>query len=179
MKSMLILSKCMELKAKIVDLGFELKILICLVVIVLALSLFKALYYHFNSTNNVRKIRQMLENSRNNWRSADHTSSSPVSPLPTMQRVPACLSLRRRNSINLCVKNPANQSNSDSNSSNESVQQTKTLIRSNSSDSLKQMQLLKPDTPPSRRLMKSSTSERAESPPRTRKNQIIAAEMLM
>jgi len=176
---MLILSQCVHLKSMMTDMEYKLRILMCLVVTVLALSLLKVFYYHFNSAKNVRKIRQMLENSRTNWKSADHSSLSPSSPLPTMQRVPACLSLRRRNSINLCVKNPANQSNSDSNSSTESVQQTKTLIRSSSSDSLTKMQLLKPDTPPSRRLMKSSTSERAESPPRKRKNEIIAAQMLM
>jgi hypothetical protein len=175
---MLILSQCMDLKSMMTDLGYELKILICLVVTVLALSLLKAIYYHFNSAQNVRKIRQILDNSRSTWKPAipaDITRSGRISPLPHYERVPARLSLRRRSSLDQGV----NKANSASNSSNDSVQQTKTLIRSTSSDSLKKMQLLKPETPPSRHLIKSSTTERKESPSRRRKNQIITAEMLM
>ena len=179
---MLILSQCMDLKSMMTDLGYELKILICLVVTVLALSLLKAIYYHFNSAQNVRKIRQLLDNSRSTWKPAipaDITRSGRISPLPNIERVPARLSLRRRSSLCSSGSMPAQPANSTSTSSNESVQQTKTLIRSGSSDRLKKMQLCKPETPPSRHLIKSSTTERKESPSRRRKNQIIAAEMLM
>jgi hypothetical protein len=149
MKSMLILSQCMDLKSMMTDLGYELKIMMCLVVTVLALSLSKVVYYHYSSQQNVRKIKQLLESSRPQRRSGDLSGSGPVSPLSRIERVPTCLSLRRRSSHN---------------SSNESVGKLKTSP---------------PDSPASRSGIKTSTSERVETERRRRKNQIIAAEMLM
>jgi hypothetical protein len=175
MKSMLILKQCMDLKSMMTDLGYELKILIYLVVAVLALSVGKVIYYHFNSAQNVRKIRQMLDNSRSTWKpaiQADITSSGRISPLPNIERVPTCLSLRRRSSLDESVKMTSREKNDEHNSSNESIRKLNTL-------STDRLNLLKPETPPSRHLIKSSTTERKESPPRRRKNQIIAAEMLM
>jgi len=176
MKSMLLLSQCMDLKAKIVELGYELKILTCLVMTVLALSLIKLVHFYYNSTQNVRKIKQLLENSRSQWRSGDPTHSRPVSPLPKIERVPTCLSLRRRSGLDPSVKITDREKNEEHNSSNESIRKLNTLRRSSSTDQLK---LLKPDSPPCRSHIKSSTNERIESPPRRSKNQIISAEMLM
>jgi hypothetical protein len=91
-------------------------------------------------------------------------TSRPVSPLPRIERVPAYLSLRRRSSLIPRVQSTANRETVEHDSSNESIRKLKST---------------NPDSPPSRSHMKSSTNERAESPNRRRKNQIIAAEMLM
>jgi hypothetical protein len=176
MKSMLILSQCMDLKSMMTDLGYELKVLICLVVAGLALSVGKVVYHHYSSTHNVRKIKQLLESSRTQRRSGDLSGSGPVSPLPRIERVPTCLSLRRRSSLDASVKITAREKNDEHNSSNESFRKLNILRRSSSTD---QSKLLKPDSPPSRSHIKSSTNERKESPPRRSKNQIISAEMLM
>jgi len=85
---MLILSQCMDLKSMMTDLGYELKVLIYLVVAVLALSVGKVIYYHCSSKRNVTKIKQLLESSRSQWRSGDPAHSRPVSPLPKIERVP-------------------------------------------------------------------------------------------
>jgi hypothetical protein len=197
---MILLSQCMDLKAKVVDLGYELKFLTCLVVTVLALSLFKVVYFYYNSTQNVRKIRQLLENSRSQWRSGDVTHSRPVSPLPKIERVPTCLSLRRRSDNVSSVRSNQTHEGADHNSSNESMRKLRTSQQnvshsgtdtiqkiealqknsfSSSTDSLHKMKTGQADSPPSRSYIKSSTKERKESPPRRSKNQIISAEMLM
>ncbi len=173
---MLILSQCMDLKSMMTDLGHELKILNYLVVAVLALSVGKVVYHHCSSKRNVTKIKQLLESSRSQWRSNDLTSSGRISPLPKIERVPTCLSLRRRSSLDPSVKKTSQEKNDEHTSSNESIRELNTLRRSSSTDQLK---LLKPDSPPSRFHIKSSTNERKESPSRRSKNQIISAEMLM
>ena len=189
---MLILSQCMDLKSMMTDLGYELKILMCLVVFVLVLSVSKVVYYHCSSQHNVRKIKQLLESSRSQWRSCE----GPVSPLPKIERVPACLSLRRRSDNVSSVRSEGVDHNSsaesirklrtlqqnDSHSGTENIRKMENLRKhsfSSSTDSLKKMRNLQADSAPSRSHIKSSTSERTETEPRRRKNQIIAAEMLM
>jgi len=189
MKTMLILSQCMDLKSMMTDLGYELKVLIYLVVTVLALSVGKAVYYHCSSKRNVTKIKQLLESSRSQWRSGDPTRSRTVSPLPKIERVSTCLSLRRRSNPDQSVKITDREQNGDHNSSNESsrkltenIQKMENLQKhsfSSSTESLKKMKTGHADSPPSRSYIKSSTNERKESPPRRSKNQIISAEMLM
>jgi len=197
MKSMLLLSQCMDFKTKVLDLGYELRFLTCLVVTVLAWSVFKFVYFYYSSTHNVRKVKQMLESSRSQWRSGDTTHSRPVSPLPKIERVPTCLSLRRRSALDPSVKITHPQQNDEHSSSNESIQKMDTLRHSSSTeniqkmenlrrhsfsssnDSLNKMRNLQVNTPPCRSHIKSSTNERKESPPRRSKNQIISAEMLM
>jgi hypothetical protein len=169
---MLLLSQCMDLKAMMADVSAELKIVMWLVLTALALSVLKVFYYHRNSSQNVRKIKQLMETNRSHWRSGDLTSSGPVSPLPKIERVPVCLSLRRRSGHE-------HHQSADHNSSNESIPKMKPLRRNSSSDSIQKMRLVKPDSPPSRSCVRTSTNERTETEPRRRKNQIQAAEMLM
>jgi hypothetical protein len=83
-----------------------------------------------------------------------------VSPLPKIERVPACLSLRRRSSLESSVRISAKEKDSEHNSSNESIRKLT-------------------DSPPSRSHIKVSTRERAETEPRKRKNQIMPSEMLL
>jgi hypothetical protein len=173
MKSMILMSQCMDLKAKVIDIGYEMKILVYLVMTVLALSLFKVVYYYYSSTQSVRKIKQMLESSRSQWRSGDPAHSRPVSPLPKIERVPTCLSLRRRSDLVPSVKNTEPDKSGEHNSSNDSIRKLNPLRRNSSSDQLK---LPKPDSPPSRSHIKSSTLERPETEHRRRKNQIIATD---
>ena len=156
MKAMLILSQCMHLKSMLSDMSYELRLITCMVMALLAFSFFKCLYFHCKSTENVRKIKQLLESSRSQWRSGDLAGSRPVSPLPKIERVPACLALRRRSSLESSVK----ISEKEHNSSNESIQKLT-------------------DSPPSRSHIKVSTRERTETEPRRRKNQILAAQMLL
>ena len=186
MKSMLLLSQCMDLKAKVADLGHELRILVFLVVTVLALSVSKVVYYHCSSQQNVRKIKQLLESSRPQRRSGDLCGSGPASPLPKIERVPVCLSLRRRSSVDPSVNITEIDQNRGHTSSADSIKSMQTLQRSSSTDRSKlvkpdspPLRSYKADSPPSRSHMKSSTSERTETEHRRRKNQIIAAEMLM
>ena len=148
MKSMLILSQCLDMKSMLSDISYELRILICLVISALALSVLKIVYYHFCSTYNVRRIKQLLETKRP-WRSGDVTTGIPGSPLPKIERVSGCLSLRRRSGQASSVK----------------ITETE--------------QIVLPHSPPSRDCSRSSTSERTETEPRRRKNQIMASEMLL
>ena len=160
MKVMLILSQCMHLKSMLSDMSYELRLITCMVMTLLVFSFFKCLYFHSKSAQNVRKIKQLLENSRSQWRSGDLAGSRPVSPLPKIERVPACLSLRRRSSLESSVRISAKEKDSEHNSSNESIRKLT-------------------DSPPSRSHIKVSTRERAETEPRKRKNQIMPSEMLL
>ncbi len=160
MKAMLILSQCMHLKSMLSDMSYELRLITCMVMALLAFSFFKCLYFHCKSTQNVKKIKELLENSRSQWRSGDLAGSRPVSPLPKIERVPACLALRRRSSLESSVKISEKEKNSEHNSSNESIPKLT-------------------DSPPSRSHIKVSTRERTETEPRKRKNQIIPSEMLL
>ncbi len=153
---MLILSQCMQMKSMLSELSYELRLITCMVMALLAFSFLKALYFHCKSTENVRKIKHLLESSRSQWRSGDLSGAHPVSPLPKMERVPACLALRRRSSAESSVK----FSEKEHNSSNESIRKLT-------------------DSPPSRAHIKVSTRERIETEPRRRKNQIIPSEMLL
>jgi hypothetical protein len=160
MKAMLILSQCMHLKSILSDMSYELRLITCMVMALLSFSFFKALYFHCKSTQNVRKIKQLLENSRSQGKSGDLAGSHPVSPLPKIERVPACLALRRRSGLESSVKISEKEKNSEHNSSNESIRKLT-------------------DSPPSRSHIKVSTRERTETEPRKRKNQIIPSEMLL
>jgi hypothetical protein len=82
--------------------------------------------------------------------------------------VPACLSLCRRSGYE-------HLQSADHNSSDDSIEKLKAVRRCASTGSLQNLGLLKPDLPPSRSCVKSSTHERTEIEPRMRKNQIIAA----
>ena len=143
MKSMLILSQCMEFKSTLSEFGFELKVLICIASTVLALSLFKLVYYHLLNTHQVKKLKHLLEARR-----PFHVNSNPVSPLPKIERVPR-LSVRRRSG------------------------------QTSSNDSLLKEQGVQPDSPVSRCSTNTSTAERTETHTRRRKNQIVAAEILL
>ena len=160
MKAMLILSQCMHLKSMLSDMSYELRLITFMVMTLLAFSFFKALYFHCKSTENVRKIKQLLESSRSQWRSGDLAGSRPVSPLPKIERVPACLALRRRSSLESSVKISKTDETSEHNSSNETIRKLT-------------------DSPPSRSHIKVSTHERTETESRRRKNQIIPSEMLL
>jgi hypothetical protein len=164
MKAMLILSQCMHLKSILSDMSYELRLITCMVMTLMVFSFFKALYFHCQSTQNVRKIRQLLENSRSQWRSGDLAGSHPVSPLPKIERVPACLALRRLSGSDSKLKITEKDQNGAHNSS---------------TDSIRKMRTLQQDSPPSRSHIKVSTRERTETESRRRKNQIIPAEMLL
>ena len=149
MKRMLILPQCMGLKSMLTDLAYELRILMFLVATVLALSVLKIGYHHLCNNCHVKKIKHLLE-TRRPWRSGDMASSLAVSPLPKIERVPGCLSLRRRSSV-----------------------------QSETTESIEKLQNVMPGSPPSRSCTKSSTGERAQTSPHRHKNQIIASEILL
>jgi hypothetical protein len=157
---MLILAQCLDLKSMLNDISYELRILICLVLILLALSGLKVFYFHCKSTHNVRKIKELLQTSRSQWRSGDLAGARPVSPLPKIERVPACLALRRRSSLESSIRISEKEKNSEHNSSNDSIRKLT-------------------DSPPSRAHIKVSTRERTETEPRRPKNQIMPSEMLL
>ena len=150
MKPMLILSQCMDFKTTLTELRYELKILTCIATAALVLSVLKVVYYHLSSTHNVRRIKQLLETRR-----PYHATSTPVSPLPKIERVPQYLSLRRRSG------------------------QGSSVMQSTSSPSPEKEQILQPHSPISRSSLKTSTAERTETSPTRRKNQIIATELLV
>jgi hypothetical protein len=173
MKTMILLTQCMDLKAKVSDLSYDMKLVAFLVMTTFVLSLFKLVYFHYNTTHNVKKIKQLLESTRSHWRSGDLTGSRPVSPLPKIERVPTLLSLRKHSGSQSKIQIPAIKQKDEHNSSTDSIRKLNTLRRNSDSDQLK---LLKPDSPPSRSHIKSSTLERPETEHRRRKNQIIAAD---
>ena len=140
-------SQCLQLQSTLTEFHFELTLLLYLSCTILAVSVLKVLYYHLSNTNHVRKIKHLLETRRPSWRSGEVTTAAPVSPLPKIERVSGCLSLRKRSSG-----------------------QASSLKITEAQQS--------PHSPPARDCTKSSTSERTESP-RRRKNQILAAQMLL
>jgi len=149
MRRMLILSQCLDIKSMLSDVSYELRILMCLVIAVLVLSVLKIVYYHVSNTHHVRKIKHLLETRRYNWRSGDLAVGTPVSPLPKIERVSGCLSLRRRSGQ----------------ASSVHITETEHIVL--------------PHSPPSRDCTKPSTGERHDTEPRRRKNQILAAQMLL
>ena len=140
-----ILAKCLHMQSAMTELAYELKLLTWMVTAVLVFSVAKVVYYHFSSTYNVRRIKKLLETRR-----PYQVSSTPVSPLPKIERVPSCLTLRRRSS----------------------------LLKSSSLTDL-QEQIVQPHSPPSRSALKTSTAERPETEFRRRKNQIMPTELLV
>ena len=149
MTPIVILAKCLHMQSAMTELAYELKFLTWLVAAVLVLSIVKVAYYHFSSTYNVRRIKQLLETRR-----PYQFSPTPVSPLPKIERVSSCLALRRRSSCDINSK--------------------PSLTRSNS-----QEQIVQPHSPPSRSALKTSTAERPETEFRRRKNQIMPTELLV
>ena len=117
--------------------------------IVLLVSLLKIVYYHLFNQYHVRKIKQLLEVKRPFSNPAVSCSFGSLPDLPKIDRVQQHISMRRRSSI---YSNP------------ESPVKEKGLQRA---------------SPPSRSYIKSSTSERTETSPCRRKNQIVASEILL
>ena len=137
MKSMLILSQCLDVKSMLSDLSYELRILICLVITVLALSVLKIVYYHFCSTYNVRRIKQLLETKR-----PFHVNSRPISPLPKIERVPTSLSIRRRSIKSSTLKQSSSESSLDKEQDMQRSTNTSTAERTQTSPRRRKNQIV-------------------------------------
>ena len=163
MTPIVILAKCLHMQSAMTELAYELKFLTWLVAAVLVFSVAKVVYYHLSSTYNVRRIKQLLETKR--------PFSSPVSPLPKIERVPSCLSLRR------CSFHSSSGSFSEKVPTRLPLQRIP--IESSSAETTENKKIVQPSTPVSRSALKTSTAERPETEFRRRKNQIMPTELLV
>jgi hypothetical protein len=166
MKAMMILSQCIEIKTMLNEISQDVQTLICLVMFALMISALKIVYYHLVNTCHVKKIKHLLE-VRKPYSTPISCSYGRLPDLPKIERVPGTSSVQKQESSSVEM---TERHNNDGHNS--------------STDSIRKLRILEPNSPPSRlskRRISGAVSpiSRSEQVPDRRKNQIMPTELLV